>query len=100
MIGQTPSTGSGARVGIREAFDPRMIAIASVTVMGSSMSMLDTTIVNIALPTLLRSFRTSLSNVQWVSTSYTLALAVVVPLTRWATDRVGTKRVWLASVTL
>jgi EmrB/QacA subfamily drug resistance transporter len=77
-----------------------MIAIASVTVMGSFMSMLDTTIVNIALPTLLRSFRTSLSNVQWVSTSYTLALAVVVPLTRWAADRFGTKRVWLISVTL
>jgi EmrB/QacA subfamily drug resistance transporter len=100
MIGRTPSTKAGTRIGIREAFDPRMIAIASVTVMGAFMSMLDTTIVNIALPTLLRSFRTSLSNVQWVSTSYTLALAVVVPLTRWASDRFGTKRVWLTSVTL
>jgi EmrB/QacA subfamily drug resistance transporter len=94
------STNTGTRVGIRDAFDPRMIAVASVTMMGAFMSMLDMNIVNIALPTLLKDFRTSLPNVQWVSTSYTLALAVVVPLTRWAADRFGTKRVWLASVTL
>jgi EmrB/QacA subfamily drug resistance transporter len=86
--------------GIREAFDPRMIAVASVTVMGSFMSILDTTMVNIAVPTLVRSFKTSLSNVQWVTTGYILALAVVVPLTRWAADRFGTKRVWLISVLL
>ncbi|HEY5273644.1 MAG TPA: MDR family MFS transporter [Galbitalea sp.] len=98
----TPGTTSegSQRVSIREAFDPRMIAVASVTVMGSFMSMLDSTIVNIALPTLLRTFKTSLSNVQWVSTSYLLALAVVVPLTRLVADRFGTKRVWLISVTL
>ena len=72
-----------------------MIAVASVTVMGSFMSILDTTMVNIAVPTLVRSFQTSLSNVQWVTTGYILALAVVVPLTRWAADRFGTKRVWL-----
>jgi EmrB/QacA subfamily drug resistance transporter len=75
-----------------------MIAVASVTLMGSFMSILDTTMVNVATPTLVRSFRTSLSNVQWVTTGYILALAIVVPLTRWASDRFGTKRVWLASV--
>src|SRR5579863_10337531 len=86
--------------GIREAFDPRMIAVASVTVTGAFMSILDTTMVNVAIPTLVRSFRTSLSNVQWVTTGYILALAVVVPLTRWAADRFGTRRVWLTSVVL
>jgi EmrB/QacA subfamily drug resistance transporter len=87
-------------MGIREAFDPRMIAVASVAVTGSFMSILDTTIVNVAIPTFVRSFGTSLSNVQWVSTSYILALAVVIPLSRWAADRYGTRRVWLASVLL
>jgi EmrB/QacA subfamily drug resistance transporter len=77
-----------------------MIAVASVTVMGSFMSILDTTMVNVAVPTFVRSFRTSLSNVQWVTTGYILALAVVIPLTRWAADRFGTKRVWLISVLL
>jgi EmrB/QacA subfamily drug resistance transporter len=77
-----------------------MIAVASVTVMGSFMSILDTTMVNVAVPTFVRSFKTSLSNVQWVTTGYILALAVVIPLTRWAADRFGTKRVWLISVLL
>ena len=86
--------------GIKEAFDPRMIAVASVTVMGSFMSILDTTMVNVAVPTFVKSFKTSLSNVQWVTTGYILALAVVIPLTRWAADRYGTKRVWLVSVLL
>ena len=85
---------------IREAFDPRMIAVASVTVTGAFMSILDTTMVNVAIPTFVRSFKTSLSNVQWVTTGYILALAVVVPLTRWAADRFGTRRVWLVSVVL
>lgn len=77
-----------------------MIAVASVTVTGSFMSILDTTMVNVAIPTLVRSFRTSLADVQWVTTGYILALAIVVPLTRWAADRFGTKRVWLVSVVL
>lgn len=77
-----------------------MIAVASVTVVGSFMSILDTTMVNVAVPTFVRSFRTSLSNVQWVTTGYILALAVVIPLTRWAADRFGTRRVWLTSVLL
>jgi EmrB/QacA subfamily drug resistance transporter len=88
------------KLGIRGAFDPRMISVASVAVTGSFMSILDTTIVNVAIPTFVRSFGTSLSDVQWVSTSYILALAVVVPLSRWAVDRFGTKNVWLASVLL
>ena len=77
-----------------------MIAVASVTVTGSFMSILDTTMVNVAIPTFVRSFKTSLSNVQWVTTGYILALAVVIPLTRWAADRFGTRRVWLVSVLL
>jgi EmrB/QacA subfamily drug resistance transporter len=64
------------------------------------MSILDTTMVNVALPSLIRSFRTSLSDVQWVTTGYTLALAFVVPLTRWAADRFGTRRIWLISIVL
>jgi EmrB/QacA subfamily drug resistance transporter len=77
-----------------------MIAVASVTVTGSFMSILDTTMVNVAIPTFVRSFKTSLSNVQWVTTGYILALAVVIPLTRWAADRFGTRRVWIVSVVL
>ncbi|MGH2960280.1 MAG: DHA2 family efflux MFS transporter permease subunit, partial [Solirubrobacterales bacterium] len=64
------------------------------------MSILDTTIVNVALDTLARDFNTSLSNIQWVATGYLLALATVIPLTGWAADRFGTKRLFMVSIGL
>jgi EmrB/QacA subfamily drug resistance transporter len=77
-----------------------MTAVASVTVLGSLISIFDTTIVQVAVPSLVRNLHTSLATVQWVTTIYLLALALVVPLTRWATDRFGTKNVWMASMSL
>jgi MFS family permease len=38
--------------------------------------------------------------IQWVMTAYALALAAVIPLTGWATDRFGGKRLWMASVAM
>jgi EmrB/QacA subfamily drug resistance transporter len=64
------------------------------------MSILDTTIVNVAINTLARRFHTSLSTIQWVSTGYLLALATVIPLTGWAADRFGTKRLFMTSIAL
>src|SRR4051794_24915292 len=74
-----------------------VIAIAAVVVVGAIMSILDTTIVNIALRTLGDDLHGSLNSVQWVSTGYLLALALVIPLTGWAAERYGARRVWLVS---
>ena len=59
------------------------------------MSILDTTIVNVALETLSRELDAPLSTIQWVSTGYLLALATVIPLTGWMTERFGSKRIWM-----
>jgi EmrB/QacA subfamily drug resistance transporter len=64
------------------------------------MSILDTTIVAVALPTLARDFQVSVSTIQWVATGYLLALAVVTPVTGWAVDRFGAKLVWMTSTSL
>src|SRR5690242_17689629 len=77
-----------------------VFTIAIVVVVGAIMSILDTTIVNIALESLSRDLHASLSGVQWVATGYLLALALVIPLTGWAAERFGARRVWLTSVTL
>jgi EmrB/QacA subfamily drug resistance transporter len=74
--------------------------LASVVVLGTIMSILDTTIVNVAIETLGRDLDASLSEIQWVSTGYLLALATVIPLTGWAMERFGGKRMWMLSVTL
>ena len=55
--------------------------IAIVVIVGAIMSILDTTIVNVALQTLRDDFDASLATIQWVSTGYLLALASVIPLT-------------------
>jgi len=78
---------------------PEILAPAAVVVLGTIMTILDATIVNVALATLGRDFKTSISTIQWVSTIYLLAFASVIPLTGWASERFGAKRVWLASLT-
>src|SRR3954454_17287311 len=80
--------------------DRALWRLASVVVLGTIMSILDTTIVNVAIETLGRQLHSSLSSIQWVATGYLLALATVIPLTGWAMERFGGKRMWMISVTL
>jgi EmrB/QacA subfamily drug resistance transporter len=75
-------------------------ALAVVVVLGSAMTILDATIVNVALPTLGQDLHTSISVIQWVPTIYLLAFASVIPLTGWISGRFGAKPVWLASLGL
>src|SRR4051794_15580511 len=74
--------------------------VAAVVVVGVIMSILDTTIVNVALETLSRELDSPLSTIQWVSTGYLLALATVIPLTGWMSERFGAKKVYMTSVAL
>ena len=74
--------------------------VSAVVVIGVIMSILDTTIVNVALETLSRELHAPLNTIQWVSTGYLLALATVIPLTGWMTERFGSKRIWMISVSL
>ena len=74
--------------------DRRLWAISSVVILGAVMSILDTTIVNVAIDALARDLNASLGTIQWVSTGYMLALATVIPLTGWAAERFGTKRLF------
>ena len=79
---------------------PELRRTSSVVVLGSIMSILDTTIVAVALATLGRDFHVSVTTIQWVATGYLLALSIVIPVTGWAVDRFGAKLVWMTSLTL
>src|SRR3954468_9734756 len=81
-------------------FDRTLIGASIVVILGAFMTILDTTIVNVAIDKLSRDFHTSLSTIQWVATGYLLALATVIPLTGWAADRFGTKRLYMVSIAL
>ena len=77
-----------------------IIAPLLAIVIGTFMAILDTTVVNVALPTLGRVFSADLRLLQWVITGYMLAQAAVIPLAGWFSDRYGAKRVYLAALVL
>lgn len=83
-----------------DKLDSRVLKIAGVCVIGAIMSILDVTVVSIALPTFMQEFNAQYSTVAWTMTAYTLALAAVIPVTGWAADRFGTKRLYIAALIL
>ncbi len=71
---------------------------ASIIAMGSIASILSSTVVNVAVPTLQSAFHASLTDVQWVATGYLLGLSAVIPVSGWVSDRFGTKRTYMVTL--
>ena len=83
-----------------DKLDKGVLVVAGVVVLGAIMSILDITVVSVALETFQREFDATAAQVAWTMTGYTLALASVIPLTGWAADQFGTKRLYLLAVLL
>ena len=86
--------------GSEDKLDRATLMVAGVVVLGAIMSILDITVVSVALRTFQTVFHATPAQVAWTMTGYTLALASVIPLTGWAADRFGTKRLYLLAVVL
>jgi EmrB/QacA subfamily drug resistance transporter len=71
-----------------------------ILVIGGIAPALDTTIVNVALPTLGHALNTTVSTSQWTITGYLLAMAIALPASGWLTDHIGGKTLWLITLTL
>lgn len=81
-------------------FDYKWIALG-VVLLGTIMTILDATIVNIAIPTLQTDLKAgSYADIAWVVTAYMLAQGAVIPMAGWASDRFGTKRLYLVTIAL
>ncbi len=83
-----------------DRIEPYVWKIAGVVILGMIMSILDTTIVNVALRTLGHDLHSTIAEIQWVVTGYLLSLAAVIPVTGWAARRFGAKPVYLTSLVL
>src|SRR5271157_4014237 len=94
----TPQPAAGPAASDR--IEPYVWRIAGVVILGMIMSILDTTIVNVALRTLGHDLHSSIAQIQWVVTGYLLSLAAVIPITGWAARRFGAKRVYMTSLVL
>jgi EmrB/QacA subfamily drug resistance transporter len=97
MTSSSPSAPpNDARGGIPSHIWP----IAIVVILGMIMSVLDTTIVNVALQDLSIELHASLDEIQWVVTGYMLALAAVIPITGWAATRFSARKLYITSLVL
>ncbi|MFC4779125.1 MDR family MFS transporter [Paenibacillus sp. GCM10023252] len=96
MTTSTSATVDGAKeFSIKTIIGPLMAVI-----LGMIMVILDSTVVNVALPTLEKYFNTDVATMQWSITGYTLALSAVIPLAGWMIDRFGAKNVFLTTIAL
>jgi EmrB/QacA subfamily drug resistance transporter len=88
-----------------DQIDGAVLKVAGVVVLGAIMSILDITVVNVALRTFQKVFSTpgnpvSYAHVAWTVTAYTLSLATVIPMSGWAANRFGTKRLYMLALLL
>jgi EmrB/QacA subfamily drug resistance transporter len=74
------------------------IAVSVVYVGALFMSIMDVTIVNVALPTIGRQFHTGTTSVDVIVIAYLVSLAVFIPASGWIGDRFGSKRTLLAAI--
>ena len=69
-----------------------------VAAFGVFVSIMDSTVVNVALPELQKVFKADVSDVQWVISGYALALGIMTPLAGFLSDALGIRRVYLSSL--
>ncbi len=72
--------------------------VMAVYILGLFMTIIDGTIVNVALPTLADELDVPETDIEWVAVSYLLALAAVIPVAGWLGDRYGTKTMFVVSL--
>ena len=74
--------------------------VAMAVMLGATLEILDTSIVNVCLPHMQGSFSASVDEVTWIMTSYIVANGIMIPLTGWISSRIGRKRYFLISVVI
>ncbi len=77
----------------------RWLVLAAVMI-GTFMAVLDSTIVNVALPKMMAAFGVSVDRVEWILTAYLLVFGVILPTSGWLADRWGSKTMFLMGLSL
>jgi MFS transporter, DHA2 family, multidrug resistance protein len=77
---------------------PHKYLIAFAVVLAALMQVIDSSIVNVALPDMMGNLGASLDEIAWVSTGYILASVIIIPLTGWLGEFFGRKRYFVGSI--
>lgn len=75
-------------------------SVAFILVLGALAPMLDTTMTNVAINTIMNDLHSSVNMVQWVTTGYVLALGLCVLITGWAIERLSGKTLYFIGITI
>jgi MFS transporter, DHA2 family, multidrug resistance protein len=84
----------------RDRGDPHKYIIAFAVVLAALMQVIDSSIVNVALPDMMGNLGAGLDEIAWVSTGYILASVIIIPLTGWLGSFFGRKRYFVGSIVL
>lgn len=82
------------------ALPARDRAVISVLLVATFVVILNETLLNVALPTLMTELRVSTDTVQWLATAFLLTMGVVIPVTGWLLQRLRTRQVFTLAMTL
>jgi EmrB/QacA subfamily drug resistance transporter len=93
-------TGTVERADVETKLPPQVRNALLALIVGGIAAILDSTMVTLALHTLVVRLHSDVGAIQWVTTGYLLAMAVAIPVTGWAESRWGGKRVWMAALVL
>jgi len=89
-----------AHIPVEEAKHQHKWLIAIAVMLGTTLEVLDSSIVNVSLPHMQGTFSASVDEIAWVLTSYLVANGIMIPMTGWISSRIGRKRYFLTSVFL
>lgn len=82
----------------KEKIDPMVFKISIIMVIGALAPLLDSTMINVAIKTIAGDMKSTVAIIQWVITGYVLAMAIAIPISGWAINRFGGKRVYIFSL--
>ena len=98
MTGRAPAAQATTTDGTGPDAVPHRGLITVSVMLATIMQVLDTTIANVALPSMTGDLGASRDTINWVLTSYIVAAAIMTPMTGWLSDRFGRKQLFITSV--
>src|SRR5215470_18183385 len=85
---------------VGERGDSHRYVIAAAVVLASMLQVIDSSIVNVAIPHMMGTLGATVDEIAWVSTGYILASVVIIPMTGWLAAFFGRKRYFVASIVI
>ncbi|MCC8173456.1 MAG: DHA2 family efflux MFS transporter permease subunit [Odoribacter sp.] len=72
--------------------------LLAIVMLGTFMAVLDSTVINVGINTIMKSFKVSISSAEWIITAYMMAMTIMLPTSGWLADKFGNKCIYLLGI--